>query len=191
MNCTRIAKRGLPMVLVLLAVALPIGGCGGGSSAGSAAQADAHGGTAAKPSAGSGEARFIVKADAVCGRINKKIEAIKAKSASPGEVKRIIPLTLSIEQHGLVALEQLEPPASLARDWRRMLGYRQTLARELAQLLELARKNDGTSLKPLSASKKRVHNALAKAAAADGFRACAKIGGVGVSTRTGGKPKSA
>lgn len=187
MRSARFANIGLPVLLVLLSVGLLIAGCGGGSSTTSTVQGDAAG---AKSSAVSGESGFIVRADGVCGRINAEIKAIKAKSASAAEVKRIIPLTLSLERNGLAALEKLEPPASLAPAWRRMLGYRQMLARQLAQLLELARKNDGTSLSPLSAAKKRAHDALAQVAAANGFKACTKIGGVGLSARARGKPKS-
>jgi hypothetical protein len=122
---------------------------------------------------------FLARADTICARINAEIVALKANSASSAEVKRVVPPTISIERKGIAALEKLSPPASLAQDWQRMLGYRRTLARELGELLDAAIRNDGTSVAPLAASKRRVHASLSQTATADGFKDCAKVGRVG------------
>ncbi len=111
--------------------------------------------------------------------MNAEIVAIKARGSSAAEVIRVVPRTLSIERKGLDELAGLDPPASIAGDWRRMQGYRRTLASELGELLVLAKQNDGTSVKPLLASKKQAHKALSQAATGAGFKDCAKIGSVG------------
>jgi hypothetical protein len=164
-------------LLVLAAIVLSIVGCGGGSGT-TAPTASATPAKTGVVQAGS-KSQFITQADAVCGRTNAEIRAVKAKSGSAAEVIRVVPRTLAIEQKGTAALEKLAPPASLARDWRRMLGYRRTLAIELTKLLEAARQNSGASVKPLAASKKRVHASLSKTATTNGFKDCAKVGAAG------------
>jgi hypothetical protein len=115
----------------------------------------------------------------MCSRMNKEIAAIKVKSASAAEVKRVVPRTLGIEGRGAAELEKLEAPTSLARAWAQMLAYRHTLAAELSQLLAIAKRNDGTSIKPLAAAKARTHAQLSKLAKQTGFKDCAKVGRVG------------
>jgi hypothetical protein len=163
-------------MLMPFVLALPTAGCGGGSSTAAPAQGSS---TAATSAATGAQAQFITQADSVCRRINSEIAAIKAKSTSAAEVIRVVPRTLAIEQGGAAALERLTAPGSLASAWQRMLAYRRELARELEQLLEDAKQNDGTSVKPLGAAKRRAHVGLSKTARANGFNDCAKIGNVG------------
>jgi hypothetical protein len=168
---------------LLLIGAFAIAGCGGSSSAtpGAATQSSASASTASTassaPSAAS--APFVAQAEAVCRRVNAEIVALDAKAGTAAEVKRVVPPTIAIERKGIAALGKLDPPASLARDWRRMLDDRRKLAVMLGGLLDAAKKNDGTSIKPLAASKKRVHVSLTKTATANGFKDCAKVGRVG------------
>ena len=166
---------------LLAALAVGVCGCGGSPDTSTRAGAASGGSTgdAGSGSAGSSAPQFVAQADALCARINHEIIAIKVKSATAAEVIRAVPLILSIERRGTVTLEGLHAPGSLAGDWQRMLGYRKTLLGELGQLLEVAKKNDGKSVKPLAASKKRTHAALTKVAGSDGFKACAKVGRVG------------
>lgn len=147
------------------------------STAHSAASTSANGSTSTPSRSPTGS--FVAQADAICARVNREIIAIPAKSGTAAEVKRVVPRTVSLEQKGLVGLEKLDPPASIATDWRRMLAYRRTLARLLGELLDASKKNDGTSVQPLTESKKRVHASLTKIATVRGFKDCAKIGRVG------------
>jgi hypothetical protein len=172
-----IARYCIAPLLALGVLALAVTGCGGSSKATGTHVSSASSGTRSTTRAPSGS--FVARAEAVCRRVNTEIVALKAKSASAAEVKRIVPQTIAIEREGLARLEKLEPPASLAHDWQRMLGYRRMLARQLAQLLDIAQKNDGTSVKPLAAAKKRLHTSLSTVATSNGFTACAKIGAVG------------
>jgi hypothetical protein len=174
-----LAARCLPMLLALAALALSLGGCGGGSSTAAPGRGNASTSTSATTGAGQSKPSFIARADVVCARINTEIAAIKAKGTSAAEVKRVVPRTLSLERAGMAALEELKPPTSLVQSWLRMLAYRRTLAKQLSELLELAEKNDGTSVKPLAAAKKRAHAGLSQVAKASGFKDCAKVGRVG------------
>jgi hypothetical protein len=148
-------------------------GCGGKSDA-----ARSSDGGSATGAAGS-EQSFRAQADAVCARINKDILAVKVKSATAAEVIRVAPRTIALERTGIGELEKLAPPSSLEGAWQRILGYRRTLAGELAQLLDIARRNDGSSIKPLAAAKKQAHAGLSQLAKRAGFKACAKVGRVG------------
>jgi hypothetical protein len=165
---------------LLLLGALAIAGCGGSSSAtpGAATQVSTPASTTSTAT-GAASAPFVAQADAVCRRVNAEIVALDAKAGTAAEVKRVVPPTIAIEQKGIAALGKLDPPASLAGDWRRMLDDRRKLAGMLGELLDAAKKNDGTSIKPLAASKKRVHVSLTKTATANGFKDCAKVGRVG------------
>jgi hypothetical protein len=165
------------MWLLLLGV-LAVAGCGGSDTTTSHGAATPTSASTSTTTASSRRS-FVVQADEVCSRINTEILAVKAKGGTAAEVKRVVPRIISIERKGIAALEQLRPPASLGADWLRMLGYRRTLAGELADLLSAAEKNDGTSIKPLAASKKRVHARLTQTAKAHGFKDCAKVGRVG------------
>lgn len=179
------AHKGI-IFLVSAVVAALLVGCGDGSSTavppGAPSTATtAIGGSMGAPvqSTAQSTSQFVARADATCRRINAEISSIKANSASLAEIKRIVPRTVPLERRGVAALEKLAPPSSLANDWRRMLGYRRTLAGELAGLLKGAESKDAAALKALAASKKRTHASLTSAAKANGFKACAKVGTVG------------
>jgi hypothetical protein len=167
--------------LTLIGALLSITGCGGGSSTAASSTSAPNGATRSNATGEAPAARssFIEQADRLCGRVNAEVLAIKAKSESASEVLRIVPRTISVERKGVATLEQLQPPASLARDWQQMLSYRRTLASQLGKMVEIARKNDGTSIGPLGAAKERIHHSLSRTAKANGFKACAKVGGVG------------
>ncbi len=180
MELTRRIHLVCPMSLLALSVVmLSIVGCGGKSSARTTVRSDAPASASASGGEVKAPAEFISRADSVCAHVNAEIRAVKARSTSAAEVIRVVPRTLALERKGIGELERLNPPASMGRDWRLMLDYRRTLASQLAQLLEAARKNSGASVKPLGAAKKRVHASLTKTAVANGFKDCGKVGNVG------------
>jgi hypothetical protein len=170
---------------VLLLIALAIAGCGRGSS--TVATATSAGSTEstasvpaattpAKPAPSQSKKQFITQADAICSHVNTELAAVSAKNASAKEVLRVVPQHVSLERTALVALEKLTPPSSLESNWQRILGYRRTLATELAQLVGDAQRNDSAALKRLGASKKLAHKNLNEIAVANGFKDCAKLG---------------
>jgi hypothetical protein len=178
------ARTRTNFLLLLAACMVLVAGCGGSSkgtvaSGGDTRTASNRSVTDPASSATSPNATFIAEADRTCGRVNAEIIAIKAKSGSRAEVKRVVPRTISISRSGIAALQRLKPPAPLVHDWQRMIGYRRTLVRELGELLSAAQRNDGTFVAPLAASKKRTHEGLSTLAKANGFKDCAKVGRVG------------
>jgi hypothetical protein len=90
-----------------------------------------------------------------------------------------VPRTVALERTGIAALEKLNAPPSLARNWGRLLGYRRMLADELSQLLRDTESKNIAAVKTVAVSKKRTHTGLTKVATASGFKDCAKVGAVG------------
>src|SRR4051812_20121625 len=100
-------------VMLLVGCMVLVSGCGGGSK-GTSVSGDTAGATRTGAStdrasdAASTKATFVAQADRVCGRVNAEIIAIKAKSGSAAEVKRVVPRTISISQSAIAALEQMK-----------------------------------------------------------------------------------
>jgi hypothetical protein len=163
-------------VIVLAVIALAIAGCGGGSSTSTSTAASAASKVAAPRKSTPSESRFIGQADTICGRLNAQLATVKVKSRSAKEIARVVPRNFSLEQSGLRELEKLTAPSSLAPGWRSMLGYRQALASELAELARDAQHNDLAAENKLVAAKKTAHIGLTKAAAEYGFKDCAAVG---------------
>jgi hypothetical protein len=174
--------------ILTVALALVAAGCGTSSKTTSTASSSAssHGSAAAthttsastpsSPTAASSDPPFTVKAEAICERLNDAIAAEKPTGGGVREIKRIVPRRVALESASVEELSRLTAPASVAGAWRRMLAYRRTLARELAELLSDARHNDLTAIRALTASKQRMHRRLAATAAAAGFKVCARVG---------------
>jgi hypothetical protein len=165
-----LARRNAISALALVACLATIAGCGGGSST-SGTQAKT---TATIPSTPA-NAQFIGQADSICRRLNTELAAVQPKSKTLAEILRVVPRNLALERTGLTELEKLAPPSSLEDNWRQMLGYRRTLAAELAQFVSIAKQNDIAALKALGAKKERVHASLDKTGKASGFKDCATL----------------
>jgi cell division inhibitor SulA len=145
------------------------GGCGGSRKARGA-------GPPARSAAPA--ARLIVHADAICLRLNTEL----ARTAGTGIIAQSAPLHARLEKAALRELGTLTPPASLARDWAKILGYRRTLADELLTLSRAAKANDLAAVRALGVSKLRVHKELTQTAKRDGFTDCATVGPPGSSS---------
>jgi hypothetical protein len=172
----RSTQRNAPFLLILLAAALSIGGCGGGSSTAAPSASDTGAVAAAAPSSPE-KARFVAAADSICKGLNAELAANAAKNTSVTEIARVVPDHVKLERDALSKLGKLDPPSSLTDDWRRILGYRRTLANELAEIARVAGQHqDAQALKVLVASKKRMHKALQDAAKPLGFKDCADVG---------------
>jgi hypothetical protein len=179
-------------ILAIAAFGSAIAGCGGSSKAStsssttsgasssntaSTSAASSTSTTTARPPASS--ATFVAAADAVCRRYNDEIIALGAKNASAAEIKRIVPPTIAIEHATIRSMRALQPPASLAADWQRMIGFRQRLVNELGSLLADASNDKSAAEKSLAAAKGEAHTELTKTATAHGFKDCGKVGSVG------------
>jgi hypothetical protein len=163
------------------ALALVVGGCGG-SSATAGSSSTSVGTTSAQrsdPSRGGGAvagSTQLAVAEAICNRVNTSIAASKPANASLPEIARIVPRNAAIERRAAAELTKLRPPASIARDWRLVLGYRRTLAAELGTLVSDARRQDLAAIKVLSAAKRRVHQELLATASRAGLKECGRAG---------------
>jgi hypothetical protein len=186
------AARYLMAVILMVAIGLPATGCGGSSSGstgrpGTAAATTAprpQSGTSSDPSGGTVKSRFIAAADAICGRLNAAIADPLGTVLNDTNLARLAPAHALLEKKAVSELGRLKPPESLASDWLKLLAYRRTLAKELAEVGAAAKAHDAASIKKLGASKKRVHRQLEALAARDGFGPCGEAGGTTLVPRT-------
>jgi hypothetical protein len=154
--------------IVALTLALATAGCGSSTST-TSTQAD-HTATTSQQSP------FIAQANAICRQLNAEFDAHKPASTSVREIARLSPPRAALEAKTLEELSKLTPSASLASDWQQILRYRQTLARELAQLGHEAKANNVTAINALATSKKHVHEKLHTVATGAGINECGEIG---------------
>jgi len=158
-------------------IALVLAGCGSSGRAGAPA-ATAIRSTPTKSGASNesaGPSRLIARADAVCRQVNRQLIAAPA-SLDASQIARDAPRNAALERRAVAQLRKLTPPASLARDWRQILAYRQTLAGQLVELAKYVKALDVRHVQALAASKKQTHRKLAGLAIRDGFKDCANVG---------------
>jgi hypothetical protein len=117
-----------------------------------------------------------VRAEAICGRLNKEIDKVKPASTSMREFARLAPSHAALELATVRELSSLSPPASIAGAWRQVIAYRRKLADELLQLGQAARAKDSARVRALGASKLTAHKKLLEFATRAGFKDCALVG---------------
>jgi hypothetical protein len=162
------------LILTSLAVMLVVAGCGGGdSSASGSGQSDRA--AAAHPVTLS-KAQVLEKADAICRRMNTEFAAHEPHSQGIAESARIVPHRVVVEQRVIGELNQLAPAAAIATDLRRVIAFRSTLERELAELANVAEHRDTARFHQLASSKARVHSELLAVAQGGGFKECGRTG---------------
>jgi uncharacterized membrane protein YccC len=122
------------------------------------------------------EGELIARADAICTRVNNEIADVKPVGLNAQRIASVAPAHALIEQTGVNQLERLEPPASMATDWQRIIALRRRLATELDQLANAADSEDMAGIRGFAASKLRVHHQLSALAKRDGFRVCGQVG---------------
>jgi hypothetical protein len=174
-----VSKTKLPAAIVVLLVAC-LAGCGGGSKATSVAGETGSSATSSDGSETSGgdtaSARgFIARADAICGETNAQLASTQTKASPQGVAARVVEHQ-AIERKANGRLAQLTPPAGIASTWRKLLGYRRSLANQLGLLAAAARRRAAASVKLLGASKKKLHGELRRVATNAGFTDCARVG---------------
>ncbi|HSZ04154.1 MAG TPA: hypothetical protein VK778_03015 [Solirubrobacteraceae bacterium] len=153
--------------LCALAIALAGAGCGGGSTG--------TGTAAGQPRPAHASSPLLAKADAICDALNRRLADVHVANTDDHELARVAPVSAFLEEQAIRELSILTPPASLAHDWRQMMGYRRTLARELTQLGHAAKAKDEHRVQSLIASKKLVHHELEVLATHAGLVACARF----------------
>lgn len=120
--------------------------------------------------------RFVAKADAICQRLNTQFAASKPNGQDVSEIARIAPERTALEEQTVVELSHLVPPPTVAVAFRKIVADRRTLAQELAQLGDAAKRKDTKELNRLTASKLRMHTQLHSTASTAGFESCGLVG---------------
>lgn len=169
-------RAGAASLAPLLAIALAAGGCGGSSKA--QPQGSSPTNELAAPNAKSPRARssLIPAADAICKQLNAKLASERSAPRDDGELARGTRRHLALERATLLELTKLKVPASLAQDWKQVLGYRRALAEELTTLVRYAETHNDKGIGALKASKLRLHRRLYEIASRTGFKDCALVG---------------
>jgi hypothetical protein len=173
------ARRHHTSLIAAAVAAVAIAGCGGGTgtnTAGTSASTSAASTTGSTQTTTEGQPAAVTQANAICQRLNKQIESEGEIKATITEIERYVPRHIIAERQVVRELQALRPPARLAAVWRRLIGYRQTLAAELSQLERAAKANDTRAINALASSKKRVHSRLRTLAEKHELAACGQIG---------------
>jgi hypothetical protein len=153
-----LARRFPPFLSALLAAAA-LAGCGSSQPA----------------------AQLAAKADPICEATVARREAANASlshapsSSGPRALKAIAQTSPGLaiyESNAVAQLRKLDPPASLARTWRSMLGYLQQLADDTARLGTLAKQGDLHAAKHLLTESKATRANLVAVATLDGITPC-------------------
>lgn len=129
---------GCSLLAALALSALSIVGCGGGAS--TAASSTAASSTAASVTTSAsqtsrppGKSRphgsLVTQADAICERLKLALSAADRNAGGYDEAARgrLSALFATAEEKAIGQLAQLQPPASAAQEWQRLIAYRRAL----------------------------------------------------------------
>lgn len=172
---------------VAVAVAVVMGGCGAPSAVHPAAVAGSRG---ARPSVSASSSpavtQLIARADAICRQLNGQLASVDSARRN---VAYVAQENATLEASATKRLDRLTAPVSLARDWRRILTYRQVLAGQLSNLARVVTGHDSRAVRALAVSKLRTHRKLHALASHDGFKDCAEVNVSRAGLSTGGSGK--
>jgi hypothetical protein len=160
---TMVTRARLGSWLAAMVALLISAGCGASTDAPAAKESAAY-------------ASVITRADAICRRLNSELVANLPKHYSMGAVASISPRNAALERGVVSELAKLEPPASIAGEWRQVIAYRSELANALTQVALAAKARNTAAVKRLGVSKARVRKQLLAVGEHVGFRACQEIG---------------
>jgi hypothetical protein len=159
----RVTRARLCSWSVVVLALLSLAGCGGSTGAPSAHESAAY-------------ASAITHADAICRRLNTQLAVGLPKHFSLQAVASISPRNAALEQRAVGELARLEPPASIAREWRQVIVYRTDLANELTQVARAAKAGNTAAVKRLGVTKTSVRKKLLTLGQHVGFSACQELG---------------
>jgi hypothetical protein len=163
-------RSSLAVILAILALSA----CGGSSGAvqSTASIAGASQSAASSPAV----AGAIVRADAICRRLNTELTAKRPKSVSVKEIESISPRNATLEQKAVNELAKLSAPTVIVREWRQVIAYRRSLAGALIALTGAARAGDTARIKKLGQAKASVRKKLLEVGKHIGFTSCQELG---------------
>jgi len=147
------------IIATLAATALVASGCGGSGSSKSLTSAE-----------------LTAQANAICKGLHTQLAALSMNSANNNDVKEPAQIYLhaaAFEHTMLAELEKLNPPASLADDWKQLVAGMGTLANDSTKYAEYTKAKNVSAAQTLATSfgavKQRTHAAVRRA----GFTECA------------------
>jgi hypothetical protein len=118
---------------------------------------------------------LVAQANAICSGIVAQLDAHTFKTTQ--DLVRIAPALAAYEHGALAELRALKPPASLARDWPRVVASVRIIADNTGKLAQLMQSspNGAQAASALSQQNYKVRAPLLATAARDGFGNCAKV----------------
>jgi ribosomal protein L2 len=170
-------------VLALVSTALAVMGCGGSSSTGSTQtnlvttkSVAAQPATTEPVQTGSSRhltrAELILKADAICKRINARLSSTEVDN--PQDIARMLPPLAAFERGALAELAKLDPPSKTVNDWRQMLAAGQTIAAGMARYGEYGKTQNLRNVGVLLTAIHLVQEKGGAIAKRNGFKDCAQ-----------------
>lgn len=173
-------------VLMLIAAALPVAGCGSSkttssnsSSVGAGTGAGSGVGETSPVSATGAplsSSQLVAKADVICKQLSVELDAPNNSSHTPQDIVHIAAQRAALEQRALTELGRLTPPASMAHDYRHILAARRAVIRDLKKLGEVVSANNAQAKRSVFASSVTTTRKLAAAAERAGFKYCGQLG---------------
>jgi hypothetical protein len=161
------------VALALTATVFATFGCGGGTNGGSGAGRVSGAGGGSQVSKRLTRAELIVRADAICRRVNTLRHSTTI--GSQADLARVLPPFAAYEQSALVNLAKLTPPASMVSDWRKIVSNFRTLAGDTEKVAQDAKSNTLSRARNLSVRLNRAGQRVSAVAARDGFKDCSQI----------------
>jgi hypothetical protein len=160
------------MRCVLIAVALGVSACGSGGGASVSRPAIASSAPVGPPLSAS---QLIARAETICRQRNTAIDAVRLPGVSAEDVVRFASQSAALEQTAFTALGRLNPPASMAGDWHKVLAYDRSLLDDVIELEEAAEHHDKQIIPTLTRTAETVKQQLLATAQRDGFKYCARL----------------
>jgi uncharacterized protein YceK len=160
------------IVALTLAAIFAISGCGTGKTS-TSSSAGSNATTSEAPTKILTKADLIRGADAICRRINtfRHSETI----TSPATLARVLPAFAAYEQSAFTSLAKLTAPASMRREWHKILANFRTLADDTQIVAENAKSNTLSKVQRLGRALNHVRRQISTRAAYDGFSDCSSI----------------
>lgn len=121
-------------------------------------------------------AELTTKANAICRKVNLKLQAATKKGVGTvQQIAQIAPELASFEETALVELGKLIPPVAVESDWKAFVSGAQTLAENTSKLGEYAKANNLKRAKNLIKSSTATQQQMVTIAKRNGLRECEQI----------------
>lgn len=118
-------------------------------------------------------AALILRADAICARVNKRRTQLNFGSQT--DVAKVMPALASFERKAASELGELIPPTAMAGDWKVIVAGAQALASETASYGQFAKANNPEAEHRVFVEAGKAQAKMAPVARRDGLKQCADL----------------